>query len=372
MCRDCNEHMVSRRNMPSVSLLVSSLHTFIHHLVPHSANIHGLTNEKQNLAVDAFMISGPIPRICIDFVKDRSQLLSYEICCQAMVGQLTSHILRKFVLDGVTLDLDAGSHTVFIVRRHEVDNLERVYIEPRSANVENQLKMAINKLQRLEQITLYHTFASINSARAVAGLLFESLGHARLQEGITLTLRPAIKRKGRKYFHRNFQREDSASNSMDLDGPEPVFFPPNTRIVYEELRSVEPYRLHIPKARNQIAHSFFILGQFLYLFQFTMANNHDIKKGIEESLSSLVNILPPKTNWRFVFISPPGCDVDVKADSAVEKFLEGVTLYSAHLNIEGAPEAPSWRNFKLPLLSGWATAAAISWFSRMFFSPNGQ
>jgi hypothetical protein len=38
-----------------------------------------------------------------------------------------------------------------------------------------------------------------------------------------------------------------------------------------------------------------------------------------------------------VFITPPGCEVDVKASKAtpeMEKFLEGVTLYSAHLEIE--------------------------------------
>jgi hypothetical protein len=78
---------------------------------------------------------------------------------------------------------------------------------------------AINKLQRLELINLYHAFASVNSTRAVARLMYESLGHARLLKGIALTLKPAIKRKEREYFHSNFQREEPASNSMDLDGP---------------------------------------------------------------------------------------------------------------------------------------------------------
>jgi hypothetical protein len=40
-----------------------------------------------------------------------------------------------------------------------------------------------------------------------------------------------------------------------------------------------------------------------------------------------------------VFITPHGCDVNVKADSEVEKFLGGVTLYSAHLKIEEARSA---------------------------------
>jgi hypothetical protein len=49
-----------------------------------------------------------------------------------------------------------------------------------------------------------------------------------------------------------------------------------------------------------------------------------------------MDILPSKTDWRFVFITPPGCEVDVKATSEVENFLEGVKLYSAHLEIEQA------------------------------------
>ncbi|KAN0123637.1 hypothetical protein V8E52_002969 [Russula decolorans] len=131
---------------------------------------------------------------------------------------------------------------------------------------------------------------------------------------------------------------------MDQDDLEtPVCFPPKTPIIYEEDKLVEPNHLHVtcnwlgsiehvPKARNQVAlDSFFKLGAFLYIFQFTVAKDHDIIKGIEDSLSRLQNILPPKANWRFVLITPPGCEVDVKATSEAEKFLQGVTLYSAHL-----------------------------------------
>jgi hypothetical protein len=320
-----------------VRLLFSSLHAFVHHLVPHSAKIHGLTNEQQDLAVDTFETFGPIPRICINLVRDRVGLLNYENRCQAMVAGLTYHTLRHFVLDGGALDLDANLHTIFIVRRCEIDNLATGYLEPISANVKMQLMTTINKLQQIEQIELYHTFASLNSTKAVAGLVYESLCQTRLQEGITLSLKPAIKRKERKLVHWKSQGEVPASNSMDVDSPEVVSFPPNIGIVYEELRSVEPNRLHVPKARNQVAlDSFFILGEFMYIFQSTVANSHDIGKGLEESLSKVVNILPPKTKWRFVFITPPGCKVDVKATPEVEKFLEGVTLYSAHLEIEQA------------------------------------
>jgi hypothetical protein len=65
-----------------------------------------------------------------------------------------------------------------------------------SANVQKKLMMTINTLQQFERIDLYHTFASVNSTRAVAGLLYESLGHVRrLEEGIDLTLKPMVRKK---------------------------------------------------------------------------------------------------------------------------------------------------------------------------------
>src|SRR6267154_1814824 len=107
------------------------------------------------------------------------------------------------------------------------------------------------------------------------------------KEGITLTIRP------KKVFHWKSQGEERASNSMDKDDLDARMLPPETPITYEEgkLTSVEHNYLHVPKARIQVAlDSFLKLGAFLYIFQFTVVKNHDIKKGIENSLSRLQNI----------------------------------------------------------------------------------
>jgi hypothetical protein len=66
------------------------------------------------------------------------------------------------------MDLDAESDAIFIVRRLEVDDLRRAYIEPISTNVEMQLMSAINELQRLEKIDLYRAFVSIDGTKGVA------------------------------------------------------------------------------------------------------------------------------------------------------------------------------------------------------------
>jgi hypothetical protein len=89
LCGDHYEHLVSRRNTPCVSLLVSSLHTSIHHSAPHSAKIRGLTNDQQNLAEANFKELGPIPRICINFVRD------YGKCYQHVIARISYQTLRR-------------------------------------------------------------------------------------------------------------------------------------------------------------------------------------------------------------------------------------------------------------------------------------
>ncbi len=242
-----------------------------------------------------------------------------------MISRLTPEIFRNVVTLGGALDMDAQSHSIFLVRRPEMDDVRRSYLAPISATVEMKLMAAINLMQWLDKIGLYRSFEFVPASRVVAGLIYESLGHTRLCEGITLTL----KRMTRcKEFH--WKHEMLASNSVS--GEIPIHLPPNGAIIYEPgMTSVQPYQLHVPKARNQPGMSF-LLGDFLYIFQLTLAEKHDIKPCIEEFFDRLEN-LPPKAHWRFVLITPPESQVDVHAPSEVATFLEDVTLYSAHLKI---------------------------------------
>ena len=65
--------------------------------------------------------------------------------------------------------------------------------------------------------------------------------------------------------------------------------------------------------------SFLKLGQTLFIFQFIIADKMVSRKKWKNPFqkSRLLDVLPPKANWRFVFITP-GHKVDVKATPAVE------------------------------------------------------
>ncbi len=97
--------------------------------------------------------------------------------------------------------------------------------------------ITIDTLQRLERIDLYRNFASVPVSRVVAGLMYEPLAYARLQEGVELELKPMIKwGKLRMYFHWKTEGTEQTGNS--------VTFPANTVIIYEG--TVDSHIRHTP------------------------------------------------------------------------------------------------------------------------------
>ena len=228
--------------------------------------------------------------------------------------------------------MDDQSDSIFLIRRPEIHDVKRLYLAPISATVEMRLMAAINRMQPLDRIYLYKSFELLPVPRVAAGLLYESLGHTRLCEGIILTLKRMTSCREQNLFH--WKRETPASNSVSNEIS--IYLPPNEAIIIYEpgMTSVQPNCLHVPKARNQPGFDSFFLGDFLHIFQFTVAEKHDINPRMEEFSDGLEK-LPPKTYWRFVLITPPDCaEVDVIAPYAMATLLNNVTLYSAHLEIK--------------------------------------
>lgn len=70
------------------------------------------------------------------------------------------------------------------------------------------------------------------------------------------------------------------------------------------LESLEPNVFYVPHGTNQSAVDPFILVDgFLYIFQMTIQPIHAINHGLVDSANSYD--FPPRSKWRFVFITPP-------------------------------------------------------------------
>lgn len=136
------------------------------------------------------------------------------------------------------------------------------------------------------------------------------------------------------------QWEQKASAS-----PLSIFFPPNEVVEFEAGQmpaGIQPDQLYVPySTTSQVAfHSFIETGGVFHIFQTATRDTykpesvHDIDKGIEDCFSEVLHTLPPKTMWRLVVLVAPGIKTVGQGKSAVEKFLTGVTLFTAGLDVE--------------------------------------
>jgi len=163
------ECVVSQRDAPSVSKLISLLYRFILilNLILHSAKFLGFTKEQQDLAKDYFKNLGPIPRLFIDFVKNPAQFPDYEMDHEGKITGLTSNSLRRFAHKGGDLDLDAESHKLFLIRQDELDDLTKASIGPIMANVGMEIMRVINKMRWCYERTtriVWHLFLRSDAA----------------------------------------------------------------------------------------------------------------------------------------------------------------------------------------------------------------
>jgi hypothetical protein len=192
------------------------------------------------------------------------------------------------------MTLDAVSHTIVLVRRMEIDNLQTASVEPSSISIQSQLQKKLRELVPDEQIRLYTYTASVRGTRGFAALLFESLAQSKLRETVALKLIPIVKRasdegestnsgQGRKRkvlprWHSNHMADSSLQPGQCLINLEP------SRVAEypgSKLDNITPGIFYVPELTNQVAFDSFIMdAEYLYILQFTIGTVHSIKKGI--------------------------------------------------------------------------------------------
>jgi hypothetical protein len=322
----------------------NSLHALAYHPISLSAIVYGLSEDQRKLSQKKFDDYGPIPRICIDLVQFPELSHSYHTGrYEGALASLTTTHLLDFISKADQFSADDNFDPLFIFRRNRVDDLLHPILEPATYFVETQVKEKILALERGEQISLYRRLSFMSVARQVTRLVFGLLGQLQLQQGITLKLVPMAKRplvQGGKCV----QWEQEASSVS-------ILFPPNEAVEFEVGQTpagsmefeFQPDQLYVPySTTSRVAFQWFIItGGIFYIFQTATSDRyepesvHDIDEGTEDFFSEeVLRALPPKTMWRLVFVVAPEKKIVGQGKSAVEKFLTGVTLFTAELDVK--------------------------------------
>jgi hypothetical protein len=184
----------------------------------------------------------------------------------------------------------------------------------------SKLVCQIRTLERREQLRIYKRFAKTRDSRAVAGIAFEAAGQVMLQDGMDLELLPMVNLPWRRgdslpqwysshILLRNEELERLRQNAFGRALT--IQVRPSRIIEYADdgPLSIESGVFYLPEITNRVAFdAFILLNGILYLFQFTIAESHDIKPGLKDFLTTCPNI-PAIENWRLVFVIPPKQDL---------------------------------------------------------------
>jgi hypothetical protein len=158
-------------------------------------------------------------------------------------------------------------------------------------------------------LDMWTNFSKFGDAREMMSSIFEVFIHRRFRTRIYLDATPMVRsNRANSSWYASFstKRPQSATVhgvaqqvfSLQVDVGSTFVYDTTTRL------SIRPDVYYVPRSGQQVALGSFILhGGYLDVFQCTGRHDHDIKSGIYDFLASCSG-LPPRTNWRFVFVIP--------------------------------------------------------------------
>jgi len=263
---------------------------------------------------------GPTPRLCFE---EGGSLIEYRANLDVALDGLSLAYLGSLTFRN-RLELDTVSHKMFLLRRSTIDvGSVSVDIQFISPFIASQVVRRMRALKRHELISLFKRYSALPSTRKMSGDVFEAYCHVILSTRIKFDFIPMVRIGGQpivrekrmpQWFSSHTEcgsqalevlRTSALARGASLD-----MYP--SRVVdfdSDEIAGglhIEADVYYIPIKTNQAGIDSFILHEnTLYLLQMTVSDTHGISDELWPFLVSLIG-LPPKSNWRFIFVKPPG------------------------------------------------------------------
>jgi len=250
------------------------------------------------------------------------------------------------------LDLEKGgngkgvSNKLGLVSRTERDVIWSTHtVAPITESIKSRLARQLRTVSRNQQIDLYILFSKSSQTKNMCGTLFEAIGLCIVPEGLSITLLPMVrlpqnpnaKSHPRWYTsHASLTNETlEAQRQQALRRSQTIQFPATTTQEFktDDVLSLLERVFYVPVSAIQEAlDAFLLLHGILYILQFTIGQNHDIKPGFVKFLQKCQNV-PPLEEWKFVFLIPPGTTLLCPEPKSELPGLRKLNPYSAELDL---------------------------------------
>ena len=261
---------------------------------------------------------GPTPHLCLRF--NPLELKRYEDQIRQVLKTVTPRNLEELTEGPENLRMNALSHKISLVRRSEITNFwSMTIVTPITDHMRSRLALAMRNQNIHKQVEMFLLFNSLASSKALSGILFENICHHQFQRRIHIDYVPMVwledsKRRGNPQWHSSHyaiaESEQLERQRLGALGRlETLDVSPSDCIEYDGCKpfSLQENIYYIPMISNEVAFdSFICYDGHLYIFQFTVSKNHDIKKGLISRIPELIGLehLPQREKWHFIFIIP--------------------------------------------------------------------
>jgi hypothetical protein len=291
---------------------------------------------------------GPIPRLCIDY--DEDELRAYRQDLKEVLDNLSIDNFRKAVTGVEGLNMDAISSKLCLIRRLEQSSIQfsnAVKVLPIMPFIGSRIALQLRNADHMEMQRLYKKFVSHPSTREISGIVFKAYGHRTFTHNIYIRYFPMVRIGGSKVSKNKNQPQwhsTDAKLSPQLLGDKPqaalrkrrdLQLRPWESIQYTSRKlhkrlTIRSDVYYLPAFPNQFGFdSFVVHDNILYLFKFTIKATHDI----EDFFECFDNCtgLPPRKDWRFIFVRPPEVRNTLKCPFQSTDALRDLTLYSTEV-----------------------------------------
>ena len=270
---------------------------------------------------------GPIPRFCFEFLEDDTRLNGHQARLQTALSGLSSRVFSGLANGIFNFDKSDISHTILLLKRLPGPDFTRTTLGIITPTIEMAIRDQIRRETDTQRFELYQALASVPVSRGLAGVAYKWSAQERLQQQnpITVNIFP-MERKVPSDL-----RKKTRWHSIHEGGATPLSINIERTDVYaygEKPDSIRDKVYYVPHKSNQVAPDSFIMdNNRLFIFQFTISDDHDIEEGLLEFFSQ--PSLPSRANWYFIFVIPPDLlEFSCPEVDAMKEFLEEINLCS--------------------------------------------
>ena len=317
----------------------------------NSAPLHPNRPESKTID-DLYDKFGPTPRICIVKPQEDPGMEKYNEDIRCALENLTLQSLRELSRTTQTLKMDKFSHKLCLISREELHDVRSWFIvTPITNHMQSRLAIRMRTQDIQRQLEMYEDFGYYPISRGLSGILFENLGHLHFQKRIIIeyALMARLSRDNQTNLpqghssnpvHNEENTELEELHQAAWDGHRATLdvSPADTHEYGDwEFREFDPQPdiYYIPNRKNEEALDSFIWhDDLLFIFQFTVSEQHNIKTGFISRFTAS-NRFPQPSNWRFIFIIPNESDQILKSRYLQIPEISNFNPFSAKVAMEG-------------------------------------